>query len=72
MAWKTKLVSETTYIELHYTIKMCVLQLNGILLLNRSIVRHSFYLVFKIHEVTTTTWKGIFIVNKIDLKCTSY
>ena len=64
MAWKTKLVSETTYIELHYTIKMCVLQLNGILLLNRS--------VFKIYEVTTTTWKGIFIVNKIDLKCTSY
>ena len=34
MAWKTKLVSETTYIELHYTVKICVLQLNGILFLN--------------------------------------
>ena len=35
MAWKAKLVSETTSIELHYTVKICVLQLNGILLLNR-------------------------------------
>ena len=34
MAWKTKLVSETTYIELHYAVKICVIQLNGILLLN--------------------------------------
>ena len=37
MAWKTKLVSETTCIELHYTVKICVLQLNGILFLNLSL-----------------------------------